>query len=350
MSSWVHIRKLMLRYFSESRWYTIAILTLLYGVIAWLLLSAAGETALTDNVDFFYWMAVTASTVGYGDLSPVTPAGKLIVAFYVIPMGLSIFAMVVGRIAAWVSHHWQRGLLGMKPLHLENHILVIGWNEKKTLLLLDLLLKERDALPDKPDIVLCVRADIQNPMPDKIEFVKVDSFNRDEDMDKACVATAKTILMDNPQDDVTMTTALYCTNRNPDAHKVAYFTDDTLVPLLQIHCPKVECTPSVAVEMLAKAAFDPGSSTLHHDLISVDDGQAQFSTEVPQDIRQLSVEHVFSNLKRHYNAILIGYAPGGVYKNVVLNPDLSHTISGGDKLFYIAGGRLNNIDWQRLGD
>ena len=85
----------------------------------------------------------------------------------------------------------------MKPLHLENHILVIGWNEKKTLLLLDLLLKERDALPDKPEIVLCVKADIHNPMPDKIEFVKVDSFNRDEDMDKACVATARTILMDN---------------------------------------------------------------------------------------------------------------------------------------------------------
>ena len=349
MASWTHIRKLMLRYFSESRWYTIVTITFIYGLLAWLMLSAAGEEALTSHADFFYWMAVTASTVGYGDLSPVTPAGKIIVSLYVIPVGLSIFAMVVGRIAAWVSHHWQRGLLGMKPLHVENHILVIGWNENKTLLLLDLLLKEREALPDKPEIVLCVKADIHNPMPDKIEFVKVDSFNRDEDMDKACVATARTILMDNPQDDVTLTTALYCTNRNPDAHKVAYFTDDTLVPLLQMHCPKVECTPSVAVEMLAKAAFDPGSSMLHHDLISVDDGQAQFSAQVPADIQSLAVEHIFHNFKREYNAILIGYAPGGVYKNMVLNPDFSHTICGGDKVFYIAGSRLNDINWQTLG-
>lgn len=350
ISSWVLVRKIMLRYFSESRWYTIAIITLSYGLIAWLLLRAAGESALTESVDFIYWMAVTASTVGYGDLSPVTPAGKLIVSFYVIPMGLSIFAMVVGRIAAWVSHHWQRGLLGLKSLHLENHILIIGWNEKKTLLLLDLLLKEREALADKPDIVLCVKADIHNPMPDKIEFVKVDSFNRDEDMDRACIGSARTILIDNPQDDLTLTTALYCTNRNPDAHKVAYFTDDSLVPLLQMHCPKVECTPSVAVEMLAKAAFDPGSSTLHHDLISVDDGQAQFSTEVPASVGKLSVENVFGNLKRKYNAILIGYAPGGIYRNIVLNPDLSYTISGGDKVFYISGGRLNHIDWQTLGE
>ena len=133
MASWTHIRKLMLRYFSESRWYTIVTITFIYGLLAWLMLSAAGEEALTSHADFFYWMAVTASTVGYGDLSPVTPAGKIIVSLYVIPVGLSIFAMVVGRIAAWVSHHWQRGLLGMKPLHVENHILVIGWNENKTL-------------------------------------------------------------------------------------------------------------------------------------------------------------------------------------------------------------------------
>ena len=87
MASWTHIRKLMLRYFSESRWYTIVTITFIYGLLAWLMLSAAGEEALTSHADFFYWMAVTASTVGYGDLSPVTPAGKIIVSLYVIPVG-----------------------------------------------------------------------------------------------------------------------------------------------------------------------------------------------------------------------------------------------------------------------
>jgi len=49
----------------------------------------------------------------------------------------------------------------------------------------------------------------------------------------------------------------------------------------QQHCPEVECTPSVAVEMLAKSVFDPGSSLLHHDLLDVEEGQAQFSVELP---------------------------------------------------------------------
>ncbi|QJR82900.1 two pore domain potassium channel family protein [Alteromonas pelagimontana] len=339
----------MLSYFSESRWYTIAAIALFYAFSSWILLRAVGETALTSSVDYLYWLAVTASTVGYGDLSPVSRPGKLIVALYVIPLGLTIFAMVVGRLAAWVSNQWKKGLKGMKQLHIKNHILVIGWNEQKTLLLLDLLLKERDALPDHPQIVLCVKADITNPMPDKVEFVRVESFNKDEDMDKACLRDASVILIDNPQDDVTLTTALYCSQRNPKAHQVAYFTDDSLVPLLQQHCPNVECTPSVAVEMLAKSAFDPGSSMLHHDLLSVDAGQAQFSVAIPQTGQTLTVADVFINLKKHYDAIFIGYAPAGVYQKLVVNPEFEVTLSPGDKLFYIAESRIRDIDWKKLG-
>lgn len=348
MSPWIKLRKVMLQYFAESRWYTILGVTAFYAVSSYWLLYAADENELINSVDFFYWLAVTASTVGYGDLSPVTSAGKLIVAIYVIPLGLSIFAMVIGRLAAWVSEQWRKGLLGMTSLDVNNHILVIGWNEQRTMLLLNLLLQERNAMSPKPDIVLCVKADISNPMPGVIEFVKVDSFNKDEDMDRACVSSASTILLDNPYDDVTMTTALYCTKRNPDAHQVAYFEDESLVDLLQDHCPKVECTPSVAVEMLAKSAFDPGSSMLHHDLLSIDEGQAQFSVKIPASSPAISIAKLFMNLKRKHDAIFIGYAPRGQVKDMVVNPPLEGTLNPGDTLFYIALRRINSIDWLTL--
>ena len=348
MTSWIKVRRIMLQYFAESRWYTILGATVFYGISSYSLLYAAGENDLIARADFIYWLAVTASTVGYGDLSPVSSGGKLIVAFYVIPLGLSIFAMVIGRIAAWVSEQWRKGLMGMTSLQSNQHILVIGWNEQRTMLLLNLLLQEREAMSVKPDIVLCVKADITNPMPGVIEFVKVDSFNKDEDMDRACVATAQTILVDNPQDDVTMTTALYCAKRNPDAHQVAYFNDDSLVSLLQEHCPKVECTPSVAVEMLAKAAFDPGSSMLHHDLLSVDEGQAQFSVKIPPDSPNISVAKLFINLKKHHDAIFIGYAPKGQVKEMVVNPPLETNLSPSDTLFYIAERRISAINWSSL--
>ncbi|WP_158973030.1 potassium channel family protein [Paraglaciecola sp. L3A3] len=332
------------------RWYSIVLTLLFYGFSSWLLLSIAGETALTQPTNFIYWLAVTSSTVGYGDLSPVTDAGKYLVSFYVIPLGLSIFALVLGRVAAWVSNQWQKGARGLKSLHLDGHILVLGWNGNRTIRLLNLLIRERASLAEKPTIVLCVRADITNPLPGDIEFIKVTKFSNDEDMDRACIEKASVVIMDNPEDDLTMTTALYCSQRNPTAQMVAYFNDESLVGLLQKHCPNVECTPSVAVEMLAKSAFDPGSSSLHYDLLDVNLGQAQYSIKIPEHLPAIKVEKLFEQLKRHYSATLIAAAKANDKLNLVVNPDLDMLLYPGDKLFYIAEKRITNIHWQEFAE
>ena len=348
--TWTKVRKLMTQYFSNLRWYAVVLMLAFYSTSSYALLYLAGEQGLLEIHDFVYWLVVTGSTVGYGDMSPSTPAGKWIVAVYIIPMGLSIFALVLGRVAAFVSQQWQKGARGLNALNVSEHILVIGWNEKRTEQLIKLLLIEKANSLDKPDIVLCVMADITNPFPSDIEFVRVDSFNKDEDMDKACVHSASIILIDNPHDDTTMTTSLYCSQRNKQAHKVAYFEDESLVKLLQQHCPEIECTPSVAVEMLAKSAFDPGSSMLHHDLLDVYEGQAQFSATIAQDAEPISVKNLFYILKQQYDAIFIGVACNHDINKIIVNPPLGATLNPGDKIFYIAQSRINNIDWTKFSD
>ncbi|KXI28538.1 potassium channel family protein [Paraglaciecola hydrolytica] len=344
----VKVRKLIIRVFADMRWYSIVLALFFYACTSWILLWLAGEENLTQTTNFIYWLAVTGSTVGYGDLAPSTTAGKYIVSFYVIPLGLSIFALILGHGAKWVSDQWQKGVRGLKDLHVENHILVLGWNGQRTMRLLNLLIREKKSVAENPTIVLCVRAEITNPLPDDIEFVKVTTFSNDQDMDRACVARAKVILMDNPEDDLTMTTALYCSQRNPNAQMVAYFNDETLVPLLQKHCPNVECTPSVAVEMLAKAAFDPGSSLLHHDLLDVDEGNAQYSVSIPENVSPLLVSKLFIGLKRDYRATLIGLSRAHQKLSIEVNPDLDQIVNPGDKIFYIADERIQRFNWNEF--
>ncbi|MFC6669304.1 potassium channel family protein [Marinobacterium aestuariivivens] len=126
------LRKLVYHHFKEMKWQALLLLLLGYVLINWLVLSRLGEQDLTGS-DYFYWLLVTASTVGYGDLSPETAGGKLYTAFVVIPFGLGLFAVTVGKIAAFSAYQWRKGLMGLKALNLSDHILVIGWDPVRTL-------------------------------------------------------------------------------------------------------------------------------------------------------------------------------------------------------------------------
>ncbi|MBQ0756082.1 MAG: potassium channel protein [Amphritea sp.] len=341
------VKKILLKHFMELRWHSITLAIFFYILMSWVLLWLSGEKELTAGSDFVYWIMVTASTVGYGDLSPVTTSGKYIVGLFVIPCGLGLFGLAIGRLAAFISFQWRKGVQGLKSLNYENHILVIGWNDGRTLQLIRLLLREMASNTDDQKLALCVRADIENPMPDEIGFVKVVSFSSDQDMARAAVENASCIIIDNPDDDVTMTTALYCSSKNPNAHTIAYFQDEKLGNLLKQHCPNIECMPSVAVEMIAKSAVDPGSSVLHHELLDVEHGMTQYSIKY-DGLSAVTVRSLFSVFKEKYEATLIGISNEG-YDSIQLNPALDLAVNPGGTLYYIADERIKSIHWEALG-
>jgi voltage-gated potassium channel Kch len=62
-------------------------------------------------VDSFYFAVVTLTTVGYGDLSPETTAGKLFTTVYIL-MGLSIIATFASNIAKTHAHRIARRVRG----------------------------------------------------------------------------------------------------------------------------------------------------------------------------------------------------------------------------------------------
>ena len=340
------LREVVNKHFMELRWQGLALLFGGYVCLSFFLLYLAGESDLIAFPDFPYWLVVTASTVGYGDLSPSTTLGKIVVSVFVVPFGLSLFALCVGRIAAFASFQWRKGVKGMKNLDYSNHILIIGWNEKRTSHLIRLLLREQAGAEQKRRIALCTKANIENPLPDEIGFVKVDSYSDDEHMQRAGIASASSIIIDTPEDDVTMTTALYCNSKNPDSHMIAYFKDEHLSQLLKVHCPNVECAPSIDVELLVKAAMYPGSSELHHDLLNVEDGMTQYAIRYPENRKSISFKDLFIALKEIHDATVIAVSNDGGKPE--LNPNFNKTLHAGATIYYIADERIDGIDWEGL--
>lgn len=344
MSILLQLKRIAQKYFLNITLYHLMVIVAFYVTSTWYLLYLSHETHITTLGNFFYWLVVTASTVGYGDLSPSTTAGRLVTILWVIPVGLSLFAVVIGNAAATIAYQWRKGIKGMKNTHEDNHILIIGWSETRTLHLIKLLLREQKTHPQPAAIVLCTTHNIENPMVGDIGFVRVNSFTDDKEMARANIAGAKCIILDNETDDLTMTSALYSYGQNKNAHIIAYFKDDNLATLLKQHCPTIESTPSVAVEMIAKAAVDPGSSLLHHQLLDVDEGMTQYSIKYPTTEPEGKVAQFFMVFKEKYEATLIGIT-NDEQSGMQLNPGLRHPIKPGATIYYIADERIHTIDW-----
>ena len=62
--------------------------------------------------EFQYFYIVTASTVGYGDMSPTTIPGQLYVAWFMVPTAIALFGLYITKISQAVSSHLRRGLQG----------------------------------------------------------------------------------------------------------------------------------------------------------------------------------------------------------------------------------------------
>lgn len=94
---------LLLRVFSvPHRRHVVVIL----GSVAAVVLAGAGLFSLAENLPFttgLYWAVTTATTVGYGDVTPHNPVGKLIASLVMlttIPMLAAAFAIASGAAAA----------------------------------------------------------------------------------------------------------------------------------------------------------------------------------------------------------------------------------------------------------
>jgi voltage-gated potassium channel len=78
----------------------IVIIVTIVGSLMYLI--EGGRNGFTSIPDSIYWAVVTITTVGYGDISPVTPAGKLLSTLLML-CGYSIIAVPTGIVTSEMS-------------------------------------------------------------------------------------------------------------------------------------------------------------------------------------------------------------------------------------------------------
>ncbi len=85
----------------------VVIMVISLGTLMYMVEGNVENTYFTDIPTSIYWAVVTMTTVGYGDIAPITPMGRLLSAVVML-MGYTILAVPTGIVSAQFIHDREK--------------------------------------------------------------------------------------------------------------------------------------------------------------------------------------------------------------------------------------------------
>jgi voltage-gated potassium channel len=316
-------------------------------LVSWLGYTAAHEDKLSDFQTFWYFYAVTVTTIGYGDFTPGTTGGRLVTVFWVMPGGIALFTAVIAKLVQTISTTWTKRMRGEGDYsEMQGHLVILGWSPARTPRLVHLLLADKHY--EHAGIVLVGRKIERNPMPEQLKFVRAETLSSPEALRRSAAADAEAVIAVGENDNETLAIGLAIGALERPPRIVAHFQDEAVAGLLRAHCPSAECSVSISVEMLARVAQDPGSSEVQRQIVSPVDSPTQFSLDVPAGVGVFSYGAALAFFKARHDATVIACRRPG--DPVVVNARETHMNGPGDTLFVLSDQRIKSheVDWDGL--
>ncbi|MEP3420600.1 MAG: ion channel [Erythrobacter sp.] len=326
-------------------WFVLIAAFIVHALISYGVFVHAGEEGLTDSfLTFAYYYVTTATTVGYGDLSPSSGEGRLIALLFVLPGSIALFTAFLGKAVADIGGFWRRRLNGLGDYRLRaNHTIIVGWQGGRSRHLLTMMM---DDCPDAERMVLIAPDLEENPLPEQLDFVRAESLSSVATYERAGSAGARAVVVRGDSDDDTLAATLAAKAAAPNAHVVAYFDDERSAELITRHDSSVEAISSIAIELMVRASRDPGASRLANLMFSSQTQDTAFSMQIPDDAPTLPYMTLLQGLKRSHDLMLLGVCDTKT-GDVDLNCDLETLLAGGQTIFYLADKRADpaDINW-----
>jgi len=236
-------------------------------VIILLLLTGTAGYMVFEDLGLFealYLVTMTVSTVGYGDVHPVTVAGRML-TLLLVPLGLLVvFGLGVATVADRLDDLVLRGGAGAmerKLAGLKDHFIVCGYGRlgQATVATLRRLGGQ----------VVAIDLDRERfgQAPSGFLYLVGDAL-RDEILLKAGIRRARAVISTFSDDVLNVYLALEARDLAPDVEVLSTASDhEATRRLQQAGVDRVVSPQTLGGEMLAKSAFNPGVYQLMSDVM-----------------------------------------------------------------------------------
>jgi len=303
---------------------------------SWLLMTLveADGSEIVAPGTYWWYFVVTSATVGYGDVFPVSSAGR-VVGVYVIVGGIVTLTLLFSQLANALQSVRGRRLRGVVPLDLSDHVVLLGYYPGRTERIVAELTAE-----GRIQVALCAWDDVvENPMPDRpnVHFVRGD-LTREDVMTRACVPRARTAVLDGRDDNETLAIAVAVDHANPRIHLVAAVRDLSRRESLRYVNESVQVVQWHMPFLLSEEASDPGITQIYNDLMSSGGHGNTYSMAIPAGFGHATFGDCQTHFGRSFGATVLAVRDGDGLK---VSPPWETPVSRGMTLYYVAAERVD---------
>ncbi len=322
--------------------YTVIVMVVVYGFLIALLMrfeAGAPDSKLKSLQDALWYLVATLTTVGYGDIYPVTYSGRNI-GFVFLLSSLGVYGFIIGQIANFMRTIKENRELGLNGTGFKNHVVMIGWNDFGQAVISHLtaagkqvavITKDRSSI----DIIREYYSSDQ-------VFTLFSDYNNFELLEKANIQEASIVFINLNDDTEKLVYVLNIKKHFSHLQYVVTLDNGNLKSTFQHAGVTYAISKNeISSKLLASYIYEPDVALFSEEILAYahEDDEYDMKQVLMKPDNPYSgtfYEKAFFELKKDYNVVLIGLVKlADGKKRLLKNPAGSVKIDAGDYLILL---------------
>ena len=249
----------------------IIVMILVVAAIFWIFEKDNIEDSNSDGdfsfIDSLYFTIVTVTTLGYGDIVPVSEGARMFDAILITPVRILVWVMFIGTAYQLViQNYWERYSMNRKLSKLKDHIIIAGYGTTGAAAVNELILKGYNEnnlmiIDNKEEAVkLVAEAGGTGILGDP---------TREETLEKAGIKGAKVLIIATHQDDTNVLITLTAKDLNQNIKIISRVSHEQNVKQLKRAGADIIISPSLTSgHLMAMGVFTSQSVELIEELLT----------------------------------------------------------------------------------